>query len=75
MIHLFGNWKYVHFIFTISFLIYESKKHDQFLVIHKQNVCNTESKGYRRPKKRDWDVNTVFKKDTSLGAVFTMLKS
>lgn len=35
-------------------------------VIHKQNACNTESKGYRRPKKRDWDVNTVFKKDTSL---------
>lgn len=44
-------------------------------VIHKQNVCNTESKGYRRPKKRDWDVNTVFKKDTSLSAVFTTLKS
>lgn len=32
------------------------------------------AKGLQKTKKRDWDVNTVFKKDTSLSAIFTTLK-
>lgn len=39
--------------------MHEKKKILKYQVIHKQNVYNTESKRYRRSKKRDWDVNTV----------------
>lgn len=52
------------------------KKNFKYQVINQQNVCNVDSKCYRRSVKeeRDWDVNRVFKKDASLGKYFQNFK-